>query len=483
MAVVSSELRWHEEVDIGIAGAGGCGLAAAHAAARPDLKIVVWEKAAAAGGTTALSTGLIAAAGSRAQRNAGIFETGDDLLRDVLARNGGRSNPALTTQLCSSAAGLVEWLVDALGIPLEFVSQASEPGHTRPRLHAPPSRSGAQLIGGLVQRLERRGIRLRLGTPVLQLWTDAAGAVLGVRIKAPRRGPTNARCHKLILATGGFGANRELLAQYCPAAAVLPFAGAPTSSGDAVLWAPDIGAATCDTSAYEAYATVAVGSNLLIPWAVLANGAILVNQRGERFADETRGSAALAVPLISQPGCVAYEILDARILTLVTAQDPHFAAAVVPRALRRADDLDSLARQFQIDADALARTVAAYNRSVAGGGDTFGRSAFGAALEAPFYGIRVNAALLQTLGGLAIDSSARVVRPDGTPIPNLYAGGGAVVGVSGPGNDGYLLGTGLLCALGWGKIAGEHAAHEILAARAQPVTAAESSPAEGELEQ
>ena len=469
MAVAPAEQRWHEEVDIGIVGAGGCGLAAALAAAQAAtqqaVRVTVWEKAAAPGGTTALSAGLIVAAGTPQQRAAGIFETGDDLLNDVRARNGARSDPALTGQLCASAAAVVEWLSDASGLRLDLVNEPIDPGHTRARLHAPASRSGKALIEALVRRLERRGVRVCLSSPVLHLWTDASGAVVGVRVKVPRKSPTNVRCHKLILATDGFAANRELLTQHCGAAGALPYIGVATSSGDALAWAADLGAATRDLDAYEPYATVAMGSNLLIPWAVVDSGAILVNQGGARFADETRGPGALVAPLLAQPGRVAYEVLDARILQLVTAQDPHFGAVVVARALRRAGELEGLAKQFQIPAAVLARTVHDYNAAVAGGGDPFGRRAFGAPLAPPFYGTRVGPALLQTLGGLAIDAQARVIRADGTPIPHLYAGGGAAVGISGPGSDGYLIGTGLLCALGWGKIAAEHAVQELLAGR------------------
>lgn len=463
MAVAPAELRWHEDVDVGIVGAGGCGLAAALAAAQPGLKVAVWEKAAAPGGTTALSAGLIAAAGTPQQRAAGIFESGDDLLNDVRARNGGRSAPALTQQLCTSAAGVVEWLSGGLGLRLDLVSQQVDAGHTRARLHAPPSRTGKELVGGLVRLVERRGIRVHLSSPVLHLWTDGGSAVVGVHVKVPRRSPTNVRCRALILATDGFGADRELLVQHCSAASALPYIGDAGSSGDALAWAAEIGAATRDLDAYEPYATVAIGSNLLIPWAVVDNGAILVNQGGARFADETRGPATLAAALLAQPGRVAYEVLDSRILQLVATQHPQFANQIVPRALRRAEEPEGLAKQFQIPPDALARTVNDYNGSA--GDDAFGRLPVGIPLTPPFYGTRVGAALLQTLGGLVIDEHARVVRANGTPIPHLYAGGGAAVGISGPGSDGYLLGTGLLCALGWGKIAGEHAAHELLATR------------------
>ena len=456
MPVIPPGQRWHEEVDIGVVGAGGCGLVCAHTAARDDLRVVIWEKSKAAGGSTALSGGIVGAAGTRMQHAAGVADSSEEFASDVLGRNHNRSDPALTRRLCESSAALVEWLTDTRGIQMELLAQTTDRGHTRLRLHAPPSRSGQAFIDGLLRSLERRGIRLRLGTPVLQLWSDADGAVVGVQVKIPKKSPTNVRCGKLILATGGFGANRTLLARHCEAAAALDYIGGPTSDGDALTWAEDVGAATRDLGAFEAHATVAVGSRHLVPWVLVTSGAILVNQRGERFGDERGGPAALVTPVLSQPGGVAYEVFDARILKAVTADDPHFASEVVPRAVRRGDDVVGLARQFQIDPDALVHTINAYNETAP---EPF---------APPFFGIRVSAALLQTQGGLLIDANARVLRSDGTPVPNLYAGGGAAVGCSGPGADGYLLGNGLLCALGWGRIAGEQAALELLAARATP---------------
>jgi fumarate reductase flavoprotein subunit len=465
MAVAPAGLRWHEEVDIGIAGAGGCGLAAAHAAADGKLRIALWEKSDGAGGNTALSCGMIAAAGTPQQRAAGVFDVSEDLARDIATRNGGHSDASLARRLCDGSAGLVEWLGDRCGIALELVPSVYDPGHTRLRLHAPAARSGRPLVEALLRSLERHGARLHAATPVLQLWTDAAGAVLGAQVKRPHKAPSNVRCHKVILATGGFGANPAALAQHCRAAEGLSYAGHPCSGGEALLWGADVGAATQDLDAYHAHASVAVGSNLLIPWIVVTAGAIVVNQRGERFADETCGPAAMVPRVLAQPGRVAYEIFDGRI-SKAAAADTRFADEVVPRAVRRADDIEGLARQFQVDPPALAQTLAAYNTAAAGGNDLFGRTAFCGSLRAPFYGIRIAPALLETQGGLVIDPSARVRRADGAVVPNLYAGGGAAVGLSAPGGTGCLLGNGLLCALGWGKIAGEQAAHEILTARA-----------------
>jgi fumarate reductase flavoprotein subunit len=476
MPVTPAGLRWHEEVDVGVVGAGACGLVAAHAASRDNLRVVVWERAKSSGGTSALSNGMVPGAGTRMQRAAGVFETADDFYRDVMARNGGRSDPTLTRRLCALSASLVEWLVDMHAVELELVQQVRDPGHSYPRLHAPPSRSGQSLVDGLLQSLHRRGIKLRLGTPVLQLWTEPSGVVVGVQIKLPKKSPSNVRCHKVIVATDGFGAQPEMLAEHCPAARGLAYAGAPVNTGDALRWATDIGAALQHLGAFHAQAAIAVGSNLLVPWTLLGNGAIIVNQRGERFVDETANPSDLVAPVLAQPGRLAYVVLDAQILKVVASEDPNVATHVVPRVVRRSDELAGLAVQFQIDADGLTHTVTRYNAAVAQGSDGFGRKLFGAPLSPPYYGIRIGPALLATQGGLAIDPEARVLRADGTPVPNLYAGGGAAVGVSGPGSDGYLLGNGLLCALGWGKIAGEHAARELLEARAPGAATAEPAP-------
>src|SRR5205823_5213196 len=112
------------------------------------------------------------------------------------------------------------------GITLELVKHRADPGHAQLRLHAPPSRRGQALIDGLLRSLDRRGITLRLTAPVLQLWTDTAGAVVGVQVKRGRKTPSNVRCAKLILAVDGFAANPELLSRYCPEAASLTYTGA-----------------------------------------------------------------------------------------------------------------------------------------------------------------------------------------------------------------------------------------------------------------
>ena len=306
MAVAPAGLRWHEEVT----------------SASPVPADAAWPRPTrprmASSGLRCgkerrrrwqyrFSCGMIPGAGTAQQRAAGGFDVGEDFARDVLTRNSDHSDAALTRRLCEGSASLLEWLGDRCGIALELVPTAYDRGHTRLHLHAPAARSGRPLVQALLRSLDRHGISLHRATPVLQLWTDAAGAVLGVQVKRPRKAPSNVRCHKLILATGGFGANSAAVTQHCRAAEGLRYAGHPGSGGEALVWAADVGAATRDLDAYDAHASVAVGSNLLIPWIVITAGALVVNQRGERFADETCGPAAMVPRVLAQPGQVAYE--------------------------------------------------------------------------------------------------------------------------------------------------------------------------------
>jgi fumarate reductase flavoprotein subunit len=467
MPTASSEPRWHDHVDIGIVGAGGCGLAAALAAAQPDLKIVVWERAKVPGGNTALTDGAIPAAGTRFQRDNGLIDTAEDFAQDVFGRNGGQSDSALTHRICSVSATLIEWLADQIGVGFELERFMRRTGHRQYRMHAVESHTGSALVDRLVARIgKQRSVTLRLGTPVLDLWQQPDGSVVGLQIKLPKKSPTNVRCQTLILACDGFGANGELVGQHCPAIAGAAYAGVATEMGDALRWGTALHAAFDHLDSFHAHPTVAVGSNYVLPSTLIGLGAIIVNQDGKRFVNEAGDLAVVAEHVRRQPGHLAYEIFDARILKIAEQHDPRFEHEIVPRTLRRAADIPDLAKQFQLDAQALMATIEEYNAIAGRAPDAFGRVIEGEPMIPPLYGARITGALLATQGGLRIDTSARVLRADGTPIPNLYAGGGAAVGLSGPGGEGYLPGMGLLCALAWGKIAGEEAARAVLATRA-----------------
>ena len=188
-------------------------------------------------------------------------------------------------------------------------------------------------------------------------------------------------------------------------------------------------------------------------------GGVQVNVHGERFSNEARGYSEQAVDVVAQPGHVAWDIYDARLHALMTEFD-DYRDAIEGRALLTADSIAELARSAGIDVAGLERTMSTVAACVRGErSDPFGRDFTGKPeLRSPYYAVKVTGALFHTQGGLVVDARARVLRADGTPLPNLFAGGGAARGISGPSSWGYMAGNGLLTATTFGRLAGETAA-------------------------
>lgn len=450
-----SEVDWDIEADIVVVGSGGCGMTAALAAAQQGAETILLEKERRIGGNTALSTGMIPAAGSRLQRQAGIQDSVEAMAADIQAKNRGGSDPDLTLHLCRQSAALVEWLMDHAGVTLELVTDFKYPGQSCCRMHAPPARTGAALTEQLWRAVQNHDrIEPVLSAPACGLVVDDAGGVTGVVVQ--RSGTEYIRSGKVILALSGFGANRRMVERYCPEISTGEYGGVHSNTGEGIEWGTELGAATDNMDAYQGHGSVAFPHGTLVTWAVVVNGGFLVNRQGLRFGNESEGYSEYAVKVLRQTDRLAFMIFDDRIYQSVLPF-ADFRTCVEAGAVIRAETPESLADQFHIDRSAFAATIEAVHAVAAGGRDPFGRPHFAHVLESPFYGVQVTGALFHTQGGLRVDKRARVMRPDGRAIENLYAGGGTAAGVSGAGAAGYIAGNGLLTALGWGKIAGDDA--------------------------
>jgi fumarate reductase flavoprotein subunit len=211
--------------------------------------------------------------------------------------------------------------------------------------------------------------------------------------------------------------------------------------------------------AFQPYPAYLGPGKRAVPPEVALSGGIMVHAGGKRFVDETRYPGGLGIRMLDLPGKQAYEIFDERIFQLhrdapgLRSLGRLFDAGLLLRAETAAELADKLA----INAEGLKQTIRECNAlSTSGERDAFGR-VLPQPLEAPYYGIRVTVALYHTQGGLKVNADGQVTRADGSIIPNLYAGGGVAVGVSGKGLEGYLPGNGLLASLGFGMIAADHA--------------------------
>jgi fumarate reductase flavoprotein subunit len=446
------EVHPSERWPLVVVGAGGSGMVAALAASRGGGGALILEKGKEPGGNTALSTGLIPAAGTRFQREAGILDDTPELMaEDILHKNGHQSDPALTHHLCETSAGLVEWLVDEVGCELVCYTDFLYPGQTRFRMHGPPQGYGAELVRQLADAVRSDpSVELRLDAPV-------RGLVLnGDRVVGVRTDEHVVEADAVILALDGFGGNPKMVRERIGSeAADALYFGSPNNVGDGVRWGVAVGAATGHLDAYQGHGSVAVPDGPLVTWGLVTNGAILVNRDGRRFGDESRGYSEFAREVIAQPGGEAWEIFDGRVHD--ASRGTRFEEVLSAGKVVPGETVEDLAVALGLPADDLTATLTSVGR-VAGGeeADPFGRSSFSVGLsDPPFYGIHVRGALFHTQGGLKVDTRARVLRPGLEPIPGLYAGGGTAVGISGRGAEGYLAGNGLLTALGLGKIAGE----------------------------
>lgn len=455
----------NEDFDVLVIGAGACGLCAAIAAHDQGLSVGIVEKMERPGGNSALSTGSVPAAGSRFQREAGIEDDPETYFRDLMGIAGEADNPGIVRLMTEVSAETVEWLIDDVCARLKLVTAYKHIGHSVPRLHAPVSRRGADLVDDLVGAVEKRDIPIAVGNAVRDLIIED-GAVKGAVVDAGDGKPFEIRAGKTILAVNGFGANRDLVARFCPEIAGAQYFGARGSGGEAVLWGEKLGAALDNMAAYQGYAAVADPHGGLLSWTTIEKGGILVGADARRFGDESTGYSGYARIVLAQ-GDHAYAIFDQRIFD-IAAQEEEFRELSDYGAFKTANTPEELAAACGLDAAVLSQQIEQYNTAASGkADDAFGRNEFGLApLKPPYYACRVVPGMFHTQGGLRIDREARVLCASGDPVPNLYAGGGAAAGISGrSGALGYASGNGLLTAVALGRIAALSAAKALRAAR------------------
>jgi fumarate reductase flavoprotein subunit len=451
----TSGIDFPDRVGIVIVGAGACGLTAALAAHDAGGDVLVLERDESPSGSTSMSSGFIPAAATRWQTAKGVEDSPELFLADIQKKSHDRSDRVVAERAAETAGAALEWLADKHGLVFELLDGFLYPGHSKHRMHAVPERTGEALEARLLAAVEAAEIPVMTGARVTTLYADADGRIAGVEIARPDGGTERIGCSALILACNGYGGNTSMVAEHIPSMAEAEYHGHVGNQGDAVLWGEALGAATRDLTACQGHGSLAMPHRILITWALMMEGGIQVNRNGARFANEHQGYSEQAVDVLKQPDAVAFDIYDAGLHKL-GLEFPDYRDAVEAGAVKQGDSVEALATAIGVPAANLAAAIA----ETAGEGiDRFGRDLSKTrALEAPFYAVRVTGALFHTQGGLAVDGEARVLRPDGSAFPNLFAAGGAAVGVSGPEISGYLSGNGLLTAVSFGRIAGMAAA-------------------------
>ena len=461
MAVLKAKGQQFEtEVPVLVIGAGACGCAAALAANEQGAEVLILERDAKPSGNTSLSGGQIPAAGTKLQKAAGLLDdTPEILYRDILAKSHGECDHDLARHIAHESAKTIDWLVDRYKMPLSCILDFQYPGHSRTHMHASPSRFGSELLTAFLAAVESQGIALATSAHVTDLFADDDGRILGVRALRPDGKSEEIGCETLILACNGFGGNKAMVEKYIPAMAHAHYQGHAGNQGDAIAWGEELGASIKDIGAFQGHGAVCTPHAVQVGWPVFTEGGFQVNKHGQRFSNENAGYSEQAMIVMQQPDHVAWAIWDERCHQIAMQMHCH-VMSLEAGAIKSYNSIDGMAKAIGCDAGALGQTIADVAAIVRKDkNDTFGRD-FGTKppLQPPYYMAKIMGALFHTQGGLEVNKEARVLKQDGTLFPNLFAGGGAARGLSGPADWGYLSGSGLLVAVNLGRFAGEAAA-------------------------
>jgi fumarate reductase flavoprotein subunit len=432
-----------------IVGGGACGLVAALTLHSLGNDCIVIERDAIAQGSTALSSGFIPAPCTAAQARQNIVDTVEAFINDIQAKAKQTAANELVLAYANAIGPAMDFLERNANLQWQVLDNFLYPGHSNYRMHTVAEKTGEGLMQHLSRAVESAGITVLCNARATILWQENS-KITGISFIRPDGSEEQVRCEVLLLACNGFGGNVDMVKQYLPEIANAQFGGHIGNGGSAIAWGQQLGAALQDMNAYQGHGSWATPHGALISWALMMEGAIQVNSKGQRFHDETQGYSEAAVHVLAQPDGVAWNVFDERLYQLGLTF-PDFAATAKIGAVKKFNSLEELAALVGCSSTELENSCQQPRAT----------QSSAQSLAAPYYAVKVTGALFHTQGGLKIDSHCRVVKTDASIIPNLLAAGGAAGGVSGNAVWGYLSGNGLLSAVAGGYIAA-HTAHQYL---------------------
>ena len=492
------------DADVVVVGAGGAGMTAAISAAADGLKVVVVESQAMVGGNSVRATGGMNAAKTPLQdkntfgESAGVektlaaaegyadnetitalaatvseqweaykanpegyFDSVELMELDTMIGGKGINNPELVKTLCSNTADSIVWL-DSVGASLTSVGAFG--GASVKRIHRPVNAEGKTLSVGayivpiLEKNLQDAGVEIILNTTVDTILTDANGAACGVSGVANDGSKLTVNADAVILTTGGFGANLDMVVSYKPELAGFMTTNAAGIQGQGIKMAEALGAATVDMNQIQIHPTVEANTAALITEGLRGDGAILVNAEGKRFFDEVSTRDKVSAAEIAQPGSYSYLIVDQAMADASNVIQGYIKKGFTTQG----ETYEELAKALGMDEAAFAETMNTWNGYVEAKNDPeFGRTSFANPLNtAPYYAIKVTAGVHHTMGGLKINPAAEVLTEDGSAIAGLFAAGEVTGGVHGANRLG---GNAVADFVVFGRIAAQSAADYVAA--------------------
>lgn len=416
-----------DQYDIVIVGAGGAGMAAALSAKDAGMNPVILEKMPIAGGNTLKSSGGMNASETKFQEAQGIEDSNELFFEDTLKGGKGTNDQDLLHYLVDNSASAIDWL-DSMGITLDNISYSG--GASVKRIHRPHDGSavGTYLVDGLLRNIHVQEIPLFVNADVTKI-NETDGKVTGVNVKINGEEKEIAG-DAVVVTTGGFGSNKELIEKYRPDLKGYVSTTSEGSTGDGIKMIEELGGATVDMDQIQVHPTVVQDTGMLISETVRGEGAILVNQQGERFYNELETRDNVSAAITDLPENYAYLIFDNALAGRAKQVDYYKEQGVVVEA----DTIEALAEKIDVDPATLKKTLDTWNQAVTDKADKdFGReTAMDYDLtEGPFYAIQIAPGIHHTMGGVKINTKTQVLKEDGTPITGLYAAGEVTGGIHG----------------------------------------------------
>ncbi|MDY4163193.1 MAG: flavocytochrome c [Sutterella sp.] len=431
--------------DVVVVGAGGAGLSAALSASEAGADVLVIEKMPMLGGNTVLSASHML---SPPKNDRGAEARLESI---VQAKGGSTADPALARMIIGHAAETLDWLS---GMGADFIRfTPTVVGVPLPDQGIRPKGGrviGEEIIKTLLHGAEVRRVPIQTLSSVTGITQDADGRISGVEVLNAQGRVWQVKAKAVLLATGGFAASDDMVRRHTALPDTMQSTNSPGCTGDGIVMAQSFGARTIDMDAVTVHPTTLPFSGLVIPLQTRVLGAILVNERGERFADEL--SPGLRAEIEKQPGGRAWMIFDQKILKSM----PVLSKFARNGYFLKGSTEEELARRMQISPQKLFQQISIYRSYVRKRHDEdFGRKTLPSLLFSyPLYAVSVSPGIHNTPGGLCVDEKGRVLSPDG-PVPGLYAAGEVTGGIFGRSRP---EGMGLTGALVHGRLTGRAAA-------------------------
>ncbi|MGL5355770.1 MAG: flavocytochrome c [Cetobacterium sp.] len=437
--------------DIVVIGGGGAGLTAAIAAKDKGSEVILIEKSAILGGNTNYATGGLNAAKTSVQKSKNINDSIEGFIEDTMKGGKNTNNVALVKKMADSSSEIVDWLIGK-GVDLKDLGRMG--GQSVDRTHRPTGGApvGPNMIAALSKSSRTAGVDIRLSTFAESLIYDGE-AIRGITVKAPNGQKYTINSTAVIIATGGFGANSDMIVENNSSLEGFGTTNHKGATGDGITLAKSVAADFVDMKEIQTHPTVIPSNSVMITEAVRGNGAILVNRDGERFVNELETRDVISKAELAQEGGSAFLMFDETVKSSLKAIDSYDKKGY----LTNASSIEELAQKLDISPKNLEKTFTKYNENVKAGNDTdFERQSLKTTLvRAPFYSVEVAPAVHHTMGGIVINEKAEVLS-NNEPISGLYAAGEVTGGIHGANRLG---GNAVVDITVFGKIAGENASY------------------------